>query len=405
MPRRGYQKHRNLIVERDDGRCGIHSEGCLLPLGDTAISIDHIIPESLFYNFPNKEEFHEPWNLQPMHESCNRNKEGQVIDWPEFNCKCHGVYIDENGSRSIMHKENGRWEDMVYYKGKENYSTTPTTPKPSNSFAMLMRKQGKNTGMMIKRPGSFGHLIQPVGFYERLELNVIELERVGRWKKIKEEAGIFLRHCQRDGGISLYWEAGPESQNVINMFRELGKRARSRRRRTKGKYSNQNIARKIISQYRVQGPFLGGFVFHIPDEKEMKIAELENRAQTEDMGIAKEASEELVREYPTYAASWASQGVIKARTKDWEGAERDLTKAIEKEDLAIFRMLRAKVNFLAGNLEKAQEDIENALGMMRAGQDRKTRLMSKQTGQEMSKEEIIAEFEKLKESIEEETQK
>ena len=113
MPNRKHLRAaKSKIMPRDGRLCGIHFIGCGRPITDKC-EVDHIIPLSLAELIaPTPREFDNPWNYQPMHEECNREKadmmNGRELgafekvvstgantpdDWPRFQCKCHYLQI------------------------------------------------------------------------------------------------------------------------------------------------------------------------------------------------------------------------------------------------------------------------------------------------------------------------
>ena len=99
---------------RDSGRCGIHLGGCGRRIErSNQCEVDHIIPLVLAKLIaPAPREFDRPWNYQPMHKECNREKADRMNgrelgeletaatvgantpdDWPRFQCKCHYLQI------------------------------------------------------------------------------------------------------------------------------------------------------------------------------------------------------------------------------------------------------------------------------------------------------------------------
>ena len=86
---------RRYVEDRDNHLCGIHREGCGLPLSG-AVTTDHIIPKSYFTAaFPESKWrlFEKPWNRQPMHKACDEKKGGYLTGFPMFDCGCHFMLI------------------------------------------------------------------------------------------------------------------------------------------------------------------------------------------------------------------------------------------------------------------------------------------------------------------------
>ena len=99
---KGISKRTKKIVRRRDGDvCGQHLDGCQQKIDDPEdVSFDHLISKSYLKHLPAKKRcgYHNaPWNLQVMHKQCNRDRRGQLKEWPLFHCPCHYLHIDEEG--------------------------------------------------------------------------------------------------------------------------------------------------------------------------------------------------------------------------------------------------------------------------------------------------------------------
>lgn len=96
------------LHERDEGLCGVHLMGCRKVLDLADATVDHIIPKS-FYPGIQKLPSHimgAPWNLQLMHESCNKEKAGYFLSYPAFQCKCHAILIRPDGTAWLFTKSD-----------------------------------------------------------------------------------------------------------------------------------------------------------------------------------------------------------------------------------------------------------------------------------------------------------
>ena len=104
------------LLKRDDWKCGIHMGGCAGQVQyRSQCEVDHIVPVVLYNSLaPEPRDFDNPWNYQPMHKECHKEKEdrlrgrklGEVEaavtvgtntpdDWPRFECQCHYLQIVE----------------------------------------------------------------------------------------------------------------------------------------------------------------------------------------------------------------------------------------------------------------------------------------------------------------------
>lgn len=221
-------KRLRCILKRDGRKCGIHSEGCRQPIVKISdATLDHIIPKGYTRQRGISLNFQGNWNYQPMHKECNAAREGQLIDWPKFTCRCHGIYIDERGNRWVMYEEDKIWEMAKYWKsaGDRDYTKLPAQPFPRNVVHIAVGKQFGQSGMSIKRPGSFGHAFYPVDFYERMGRNGSELDRTQQWGKLLLEVETFKRHYLSDGGKSLNEEAQQQSTTAIEVFKRWEQKA------------------------------------------------------------------------------------------------------------------------------------------------------------------------------------
>ena len=96
--RRGRQRQRARVMDRDSRRCGIHLGGCskVIEPGDQ-YDLDHLIPQSFYMDSPDpnhRRKFESPWNLQPIHRSCHEaHRTGQLWGFPVFQCQCHSLHI------------------------------------------------------------------------------------------------------------------------------------------------------------------------------------------------------------------------------------------------------------------------------------------------------------------------
>lgn len=220
------------ILRRDTHRCGIHSGGCGKRLAIEEANIDHIIPKNFVKNRENYHEFLKDWNCQPTHRGCNTEKGGMVLETPQFQCICHGVYLDEDGNWRIMHKitENG-WQEETFRKEGRSYQIAPTEEEPSNAIKMIPRKRWGETGFSLEPGRERGHAFRPTKFYNRFMVNCSELDRTMRWDRLEKETEQFAKHYIADDGAGIQRELEKiEVAKTIAMmiFWNLKTRAESR---------------------------------------------------------------------------------------------------------------------------------------------------------------------------------
>ncbi len=95
------------VRRRDNDVCGKHLGGCQRKLTNPKeMNIDHIIPKSYFRHLTTKDHrgYNAAWNLQLMCVTCNRDKRGQLLEWPLFRCRCHYLHIDEKGQMWVRER-------------------------------------------------------------------------------------------------------------------------------------------------------------------------------------------------------------------------------------------------------------------------------------------------------------
>ena len=232
------------IMKRDNNRCGVHSGGCLRPISEDAdgaerATEDHLVPR----RFANRRALdlvaHEDWNLQPMHAECNNARMGQVLGVVDFECNCHGSYVDERQNRWMMYKTSSGWEKVKYM----NWQSPPACGhisggKPEGHLlraqAMLtaMRNEkGEKIGLTFNIEGR-GHGFTEIEFYYRLIFNAGEFCRTEQWSELADEVETICRQIDLDQGVTfqkeghgvdslseiLYWTYRIEEENIQNII-------------------------------------------------------------------------------------------------------------------------------------------------------------------------------------------
>ena len=107
------RKRRDLVLKRDEYRCGIHLGGCGERFttaekglqNSDLVTLDHILPESWWRDRQSvgAENYNQEWNFQPMHRRCNSSdKRGQIYGFPVFTCRCHWLRLDKTEKGHIL---------------------------------------------------------------------------------------------------------------------------------------------------------------------------------------------------------------------------------------------------------------------------------------------------------------
>lgn len=417
------------LLKRDNHKCGIHVGGCGKHIKGDATQ-DHIIPKNYIKTRSNNREFIGDWNYQPMHAKCNVKREGQIIDKPEFKCQCHGVYVDERGGRWVMYKEGKKWKEAKYWSEKPDRDyTNPLAQRAGmNRTTFTLGGRGNVAGVSIFKPGTFGHMFRPMMFYERLEQNGFELERTEQWEKLEAETETFARYYLRDDGESLKRERGQYSVYTVANFvywnwRAQAKIADSKEIGAAMDLLNQKVNLEKMGEYPmikdvleryIEGvpmvrqetpPLIGSLVFNRQSTAEKLTNESWKCFIDGDKDKAERILNKVVQEHPRYATGWAKRGQIRAMSSNLDGAHRDLTKAIDLQEMSFFYFLRAETNRLMGNIKQAKTDIERALAMEEkpeeSHQEQKTEFFSVETGKPMDREEVVKLWRKIETLIRE----
>ncbi|MDD9801649.1 MAG: hypothetical protein OXU53_03675 [Deltaproteobacteria bacterium] len=206
------QKKLRRIMGRDSARCGIHSDGCLLPIergakeGQMATK-DHIIPEAYGLKRIENHILQNDWNLQPMHRVCNQARKGQVLGTIKFQCDCHGSYVDEQQNRWMMYKIGGAWQRIKYkdWGGPPLHGRIPGG-NPKGFITRAKFELAKDSRGWHFDAGDRGHSFAELDFYFRLLRNAEELNRTEQWRGLAAEIETLSEQCVKDGGASFRQE-------------------------------------------------------------------------------------------------------------------------------------------------------------------------------------------------------
>lgn len=206
------QKKLRQIMNRDNARCGIHSKGCLGPIergakeGQRATQ-DHIIPEAYGLKRTANHILQNNWNLQPMHRECNQARKGQVLGIIEFQCNCHGSYVDEHQNRWMMYKTGGAWQRIKYkdWKAPPLHGHIPGGKPEGFIMRVKLELEKDSRGYHFDTAGR-GHSFAELDFYFRILRNAEELNRTEQWGELAAEIETLSEQCMKDGGASLRQE-------------------------------------------------------------------------------------------------------------------------------------------------------------------------------------------------------
>ena len=86
------------VLKRDRRRCGVHLGGCGQPIQETKeYDIDYMIPRAFFSKVAgtNRSFYERDWNCQPTHLTCNQSKADGLVSWPQFQCTCPSLQIED----------------------------------------------------------------------------------------------------------------------------------------------------------------------------------------------------------------------------------------------------------------------------------------------------------------------
>lgn len=406
------------LLKRDNYACGMHVGGCGKNIERNEATQDHIIPKNYIKTRDNSREFIGDWNYQPMHAECNEKREGQIINKLEFKCTCHGVYVDEQGGRWVMYREGKKWKEVKYWSEKRgrDYTSPPVREDAMNRVNMILGRRGNKAGVSILKPGTFGHMFNPMWFYERLEQNGFELERTEQWEKLAAESETFAGHYLSDGGESLKRERGEHSVYTAAKFVYWSCKAQSKmtsRKESRGvmellkqkvnheKEGEYPMVKKVMESNagglllvrKETPPPVGWITFHQPNPA----AKLANEALkyfiNGENNKAEKIINQVVQEYPRYAPGWEKLGLIKADSGNLEEANGYFTKAIDLQEMPVFYASRAETNRRMGNIKQAKMDIELALAMeekLEEGHRKyEDNFVSTETGKPVEREAIV----------------
>ena len=378
------------ILERDNYICGLHSGGCGKTIDikhDEPPTLDHIISKDYIKKLKNKTDFRKSWNYQPMCEKCNKKREGQIIDWPEFKCKCHGVYIDDLGVRWIMYKYREKWNRVKYLEEMKVPDEAPNEDKIVPGVMLIGGGRRNYGGAKAIGLGKFGHLFYLTTFYKRLKINAFEFERTEQWEELKKEVEKFAIQYLKDEGklfkkesenykysmaLWVYWDFKVQqkqrkknNKGDIEVIKRIMKNYRLEV--DKGYLEIEKIAEQLISEKikplkedRFTNHPIGSIVF-----SKNKIYSAINEAWKNWNKGDKEQTEyllnKIITKYPQDSTSWESRAIFRTLTGDIEGACKDITKAINLKKTASFYAVRSDIKIRMGKLKEAKKDIEQAL--------------------------------------------
>ena len=103
-------------------------------------NVDHIIPKALFSKTAAERvaEFNLDWNLQPTHMECNESKDSQLHGWPQFNCKCHYLQVQEGNLYVVTRGAAG--------EGRYKLLDSIVSEEKGRADALLVIGSGMGTG-------------------------------------------------------------------------------------------------------------------------------------------------------------------------------------------------------------------------------------------------------------------
>ena len=197
------RRRRDLVIDRDKYRCGIHLGGCGEHLTTTKndllnidpITLDHILPESWWRDREpvGPGYYNQEWNFQPMHRQCNNSdKRGQIYGFPVFTCRCHWLRIEKTKTGYIL--------ILFYRKGNTAFGNQICTER---DLVVISKQDLKNSIILgpgeslvemplvvwslashkpgvkgITGPGYAGHGLPALSPEQVPEFNQLELQRI-----------------------------------------------------------------------------------------------------------------------------------------------------------------------------------------------------------------------------------
>ena len=205
-------------MERDDGVCGLHIEGCGRRLASSRdAEVGHMIHRSFFKSFDRtrKTDFNGDWNCQPECPQCNDRRRGQLVDWPLYSCRCHYLQVSKNGDRATVNvHETTNGSERVHVL-HEDYSDPATRipgriiwPHPWGHSLSFSIRAGKlppdGTGKGFSRQLGAGHQLSMIYFWQIQAFNWFERARIGRETSVIRLMGRRGEDCvfMPDGSIT-----------------------------------------------------------------------------------------------------------------------------------------------------------------------------------------------------------
>ena len=226
--RKDKNKRINQVLKRDRFRCGIHADGCgkKIDISNENPTLDHIIPKSFLHTQWKSLDrasylFRGLWNLQVMCEECNRKKEGQLIEYPTFKCRCHCIYINMNGDRYIYYKNGTRVEKRLFFKGHlEERGKARPGMRASKGMNLIMAKGGRDgkrcIGFSRIKGSKIGHQVNDAPYFVQILNNIAQLFNISLWEEAIQECNYFIKEYEKDYGVGLKVEVGVEDIGFIS---------------------------------------------------------------------------------------------------------------------------------------------------------------------------------------------
>lgn len=195
-PDKSKRKERKSLLERDNGLCGIHLEGCRQPINPYENwTVDHIIPQKIYKHLElNQKEYNRHWNKQPMHRGCNAKRGiGYYRNWPQFTCTCHFLYF-HNGHAYIYAQEDVPPHGYIAWVAHQfiHGVVTPQSTHPMHMGIILpeVYKTKTRSGFDYRNSGPIrGHLFPFIHPDRVMALNAMALAPTGELHAIATWVG------------------------------------------------------------------------------------------------------------------------------------------------------------------------------------------------------------------------
>ena len=172
------------VRKRDGDVCGKHLGGCQRKLiNPKEMNFDHIIPKSYFRHLTTKNHhgYNAVWNLQLMCITCNRDKGGQLREWPLFRCCCHYLNIDEENQLWVRERTGSQekrhflMDDVVDESGGVKFRGVAGRHKDPHG----VERVGFSNPKRSRPPIELGHLVAGIHHSNVKPFNWFERVRVG----------------------------------------------------------------------------------------------------------------------------------------------------------------------------------------------------------------------------------